>query len=816
MGLYTGIALVSCAALVYEVALTRVFAIAQGYHFGFLAISLALLGFGASGTLLAIAPRWVRGAKAYTSLIAVAFSITLFSSYLAANYLPFDSYRIATDPTQFALLAAYLLALVVPFFIAGFLQGLPLVLWPDKTNSLYSANLIGSGLGCVFALKALDAWGESSTVLFAGALAGGAALSYSQQAPTSQGGSPLIAWTTRWLSITLIVLFASALSQSPPWLEVRLSPYKTLSQILTYPGTRLIDRKWNSFSRVDVVEGVGVRSAPGLSLGYSGELPRQTGLVVDADQTFVLTSMEGLTPEFLNALPISLPFYLRENAKALVLEPGGGQDVMVALNRGAKSITAVEQNPILVELMRGPSSARAGYVYDHPNVTVVISGGRDFVARDNERYDVIDLALSENFRPVSAGAFSLGENYGMTVEGFRAYLERLAPNGLLVVQRWLQLPPSEELRTASLLIAGLDAERVTDPRQYIVAIRSFSTMLVMARREPFQPDEIDRIKSFAYTRGFDLVYYPGIQSIEANRFNVMRPDLYFNSFQSVLSGPDRFYGRYEYDIAPPTDDHPFFYQFFKWEQTPAVLALLGKRWQPFGGSGFLILGILLGLVLLLSSGLIALQMAIAQRTRSNSFGSGWKRVIIFFSAIGLGFLFVEVPLTQRFILLLDNPVYSFAIVLFSLLVFSGIGSLFSERVPLRQAFVALIVVIVIGQLCLPAFSEFLLGLTLEQRMVLTILALAPVGFLLGIPFPRGLRLLTEGSPSLLPLAWAVNGLTSVVSSILATSIAVSSGFAPVLLGGGLVYAIGLVSVLGISETGTRQRLDPPLVEATGS
>jgi hypothetical protein len=431
---YVGLALVSSAALLYEIALTRIFAIAQGYNFGFLVVSLALLGFGASGTVLALRPTWARQAHRSTlGPLALAFSISLVGGYLVANYLPFDPYRIGWEPVQFVYLFIYLLALAVPFLLAGLLQSLPLILQPDQAARLYAANLIGGGLGCLFALGALDWSGESGAVIIASLVAGCAAMAFAAPSHLGTGGARLVDWFTRWLSVAAIVLLASLLPQPPTWFEVRLSPYKPLAQILNYPNTRLIYRGWNAFSRVDVVDSTNVRSAPGLSLSFTGVMPRQTGVIIDAENIRALTSHENLTPSFLDALPIALPFRLRPKARALVIEPGGGLDMLVALNNGAGSVQAVEQNPLLVHLIESQYPDRAGDIYTQPRVSVTISSGRGYVAGNPGRFDIVDLALSDNFRAVSAGAFALSEDYLMTVQAFESYLMRLAPNGLLVV-----------------------------------------------------------------------------------------------------------------------------------------------------------------------------------------------------------------------------------------------------------------------------------------------------------------------------------------------------------------------------------------------
>ena len=768
--------------------MTRLFTIAHGYHFAFLAISLALLGFGASGTALALRPQWSRDVSGVRlARVALLGSVSLLGGYLVANFVPFDPYRIASEGIQLLFLVAYLLALAAPFFVLGLVPGLALTASPDRSGRLYSAILIGSALGCLLALVALSVASGPTAVVLAAFIAACASLAFAGSG--SPRGDALAA-------TAVLVPLALLLWQTPAFLDLRLSAYKPLSQLLSYPGTRVLHRESSPLSQLDVVESRTVRSAPGLSLTYQGHLPRQLGVVVDGDTVLPLTSRQSLTPAFLDALPTSLAYRLRPRPRLLIFEPGGGLDVLLALEKHARSVVAVEEDPSVVDLIRSRFGVRAGAIYSDPRVRVIETSPRPFLARAEERFDVIELALAENFRPVTAGAFSLTESYLLTREGSRALVARLAPGGLLVVHRWLQLPPTEELRTAGLIVAALEHAGAS-PRRSVAAVRSFSTMLILAKREPLTVGEIRAIKAFARKQRFDLVYHPGIRRADANRFNVLRHDRYFASFQRLLANPERFYDDYEYDIAPPTDDRPFFFHFFKWEQTPDVLRLLGKTWQPFGGAGYLIVLALLLLAAVLSLVLIAVPVAVILR-RSRQAGAergGWLSTSVYFGGLGLGFLLIEVALVQRFIVFLEQPAYSLAVVLFGLLVFSGLGSALSARMHWRAALAALVVAAsVYPWLLSTTFSAFLAE-DFTVRVLVALLVLAPLGFLMGVPFPRGLASLGERAPSWLPLAWGVNGFASVIGAILAAVVALSWGFGSVFFCAAVSYLLAL-AVLG--------------------
>ncbi len=813
MLVYLGVGSVAAATLLYEVALTRIFSIAYGYHFAFLAMSLGLLGFGASGTLLGLRPLSRQPLRpTLLARLAAAASLALVCGYAVSNLIPFDPYRVGWEPSQLVLLAAYLLCYAVAFLLAGLVLGLPLTRWPERASGVYGAVLAGSAAGAVIALVALDRADPTVAVLLAGLTA--AVGSFGFACARSEAEAPLgrARQADRFVGLAAAGLVLVVLWQTPSWLEIRLSPYKPLSQLESFPDAQVLERRSSAASRIDVVSSSAIHSAPGLTLQYQGSLPEQSAVVVDGEVVLPLTAREGLTHGFVDGLPTSLAHRLRPASRTLVLEPGGGLEVLSALELGARSVVAVENNRLLAELLTSDLSSRAGGVYADPRVELVVSNPRGYLSRPQEAFDLVTLALSENRRAVTAGAFSLSETYPLTAEAFDAYLAHLAPGGLLVVHRWLQLPPTEELR-AGALVADALRRAGKSPATRIIAIRSFSTMLILAKQEPFNQSEIELAKAFARQRQFDLVWYPGIQPGEANVANVLRRDRYHESFQQLLSDEQAVYDRYEYDVAPPRDTRPFFFHFFKWEQTPTVIALLGRTWQPFGGSGYLILVALLVLTMGLSLVLLLVPaVAIRRRDPDRSERNIRAPPMVYFAALGLGFLLVEVALVQRFVLFLDHSARSFAVVVFGLLAFSGLGSMWSARMPWRGGLAALVATVLLYPVVLSKVLPVSLGGDVGMRIGTTLLLLAPLGFLMGIGFPRGLASLGAARPSRLPLAWGVNGFTSVVSAILAPMIALSWGFEVVFGCAALAYAVALLAV----RSGPRIRDTDTAVTACGS
>ncbi len=769
--IYAALFLVSAGSLAFQVTLTRLFSLAQWYHFAFMAISLALLGIGASGSFLHIAPSPIR--KRLPELVpwtGLAFSLSVLISYLAANFIPFDSYRIAWEPIQYLYLLAYFLAISLPFFWSGLAVGASLAAFPARSSTLYAASLAGSALGCLLPLATLPAVGGEGSVAICALLG---ALGW-----LPGGGKRGKA------SALLLSLFLMLIAIRPPaFFEVRLSPYKELSQALKQKGTKLLLRRWNAFSRVDVVEMPTFHSAPGLSLSFQGKLPPQKAIFIDGSDPSPVTEPSDLS--FLDHTPSLLPHLLRPHSRVLILESRGGFEVLTALRSGAAHVTAVEGNPLVIWAVDEFLGDFSGKVYSNPKVKAVSVEGRSFLRSTGEKYDLIILSLADSRRVITSGAYSLSENYLYTLEAFEDYLSHLEDDGILAVHRWFQVPPSESLKVASLAVKALEKMGVEDIPSHLIALRSWATVLILVGKRPFTPEEIEKVRAFCRGR-FDLVYYKGMKEEEANLYNIFPEPYHYRAFVGLMEKGEDFIRAYPFEISPPTDDRPFFFHFFRWVQLPYILQMMGKVWMPFGGSGYLVLLILLGVATFAAFALIILPLRLAPLPARIPSGR-WIGVLAYFGLLGIGYILVEVPLIQKFILFLDRPVYAFSAVVASLLISSGLGSYLSGRVPWRLTLLAISVLASVYPGVLGKVLPAMMGLPLALRLFLTWIFLSPMGFLMGIPFPRGVREMGRHRPELVPWAWGVNGSLSVVGSIGAAMLALSSGFRWVLAGGGLAY-----------------------------
>lgn len=775
-----GVALVSAGILLTEVALSRIFAITQFHHFGFLLITLALLGFGASGSLLAVFP--VLSSPRLWPWYALAFAVAASAGYLFVVWIPFDSYRIAWDTAHAWLLVANLLALAVPFALAGLLIGGMLSRSPGQAGPIYGANLLGSAVGAFGAPIAIGVLGAEHAVPAAGVLAACGAIALAAGRTV-----PLV--LTAVAGLALIGLPVAA----PGVFDTRPSPYKRLSQLRLDPDTQVLGTREDAGARLDIVSSTTIHSAPGLSLTYGGELPPQVGLLVDGDSLLPVPQADAFRDELGRSVPSAVAHAIRPEARTLLLGSGGGFPALAALGSGAHHVTIVEPSPLVVDALEGRLRDWAGLADDH-RVDLVQDDIRAFAARHDGGFDVVELSLTDAYRPVSSGAYSLTETYSLTTDAFATYLRLTEPDGILVVTRWLQTPPSEELRTLGTIAAALGDRPLAE---HVVVFRTFQTATFLVTPTPFTDAETDALLAEVELLGYDLVLAPRIPPELVNRFAVVERPVFHERAVELASGADRdaFYAASAFDIAPPSDDRPFFFHYFRWDQTPDVLDNLGRRWQPFGGSGYFVLLALLTFAMAAALIFVVTPIVLSRRLRGSLAALGKlraARTLSYFTALGLAFLLVEIALMQRAILVLGQPPLALAVVVGAVLLASGLGSLMSARLPWRMSLFAAASLAGLLALGGDLVAQLLLPQPLAPRLVGTAAVIAPLAFCMGVPFARGIAALRE-TPGVVPWAWAANGSASVIAGVLAVILSLSLGLAAVLWVGAGFYLAALLT-----------------------
>jgi len=799
LAIYIGVFLISVATLALEISLTRVFSVAQWYHFAFMVISIGLFGFGASGSFLAIfASLLKKDTHKLLTLFSLLFSLACILSFLLTNQIPFDPFRLAWDPMQILYILVYYLLLCIPFFFSGICIALVFTKMPEKISKLYFFNLAGSAAGCLAVIYLFLIFDGPGIIIFVSFLGALAALFFSLNISKNYYKIYKIYKIYNFFTITaitIITILLIILILQPTFFEIKMSPYKSLEVMLKYPKSELLFTEWNSFSRIDVFNSSGVRYAPGLSLEYHDLIPEQLGLTVDGDNLNALTYYDGnlAAINFTEFLPSSLAYKLGKNQEVAIVQAGGGLDVLIALHNNAQSIDVAEINPIIVDLIKNKYRNFTGNLYRNEKVDLYTYEGRNFIRKSDKEYDVIVLSMAGSTEASSTGVYALSENYIYTTEAFEDCYNHLSQNGVLSVTRYLLPPPREDIRIISLGVEALENQGV-DPKNHIIVIRSLQTITMLVKKGEFTSEEIKKIKDFCRENKFDLVYVPGIIEGEANIYNKFLEPYYYRMVQDILFNKSEFYNNYLFDVSPVTDDRPFFFHFFKWNKLPDTYKSMGGKWQPFVEGSYLV-PVIFVQALILSFIFIFLPVYSFKKLKEKIYGK--YRMLVYFLCLGIGYMFIEIVLIQKFILFLGNPTYSIAIVLFSLLLCSGIGSFFSEKFNLRKVIIILGILTIIYLIILPYLFHMFLGYGLLARGAISLFIIAPIGFLMGMPFPCGIRIANNINKNLIPWAFCANSCASVLGSIMAVIIALSFGFSVVFIFAGIVYLVGLAVVLGL-------------------
>ena len=750
--IYIGLFLISLATLALEISLIRFFSISLWYHFAFLVVSIAMLGLAAAGTFLSI-----KQLKNPLPISSFLFSLSTVAGFFAVNYLSFDPFKAALDPWHLLILVLYYLFLGLPFFFSGIIITFILTKFQSLSGKIYFFNLAGSAIGSLTVLLALS-FSAAKTILIIALLGAITTFIFSTKKQTLKLINSL-------LILTLIIVILAI-----P-LQIKISPYKELNQALNFSQAEILDTTRNSFSRVDVVASPYIRYAPGLSSQYRSDLPEQKGVTVDGTGLNAITKRQNT--EFLNYLPTAIPFSLIEEPSTLIINAGAGLDVLLALENGAQ-VTAVESNPLVIDSLKTKFNEFSGNIY---NEAVVINDeGRGFI-KNAKKYDIIIISLAGQLASSSAGLYSFSENYLFTTEALQDYYEHLTDQGVLVITRWLSFPPKESLRLFSLALT------IPQAANKVALFRSWTTFTLLLNKNDFTEGRINKIKDFTADNKFDLIYLPQT-NFTPNQYGQFAEPYYYQAIQLILNDQQQFYKDYLFAVGPVTDARPFYANFFKWSKVKELFQLAGTKWHPFFDSGFMLLFVLLQ-ALVLSLILVLLPIRFFKKL------SVKKTNLVYFLCLGLGYLFVEIVLIQKLILFLGHVVYAISITIFTMLLFSALGSLFSQKYSIKKLprlLTALVILIIVYALILPTIISSLIGNDLAVKMIFTILLLSPLGFIMGMPFPLGLRAINK---QIIPWALAVNGAASVLSTVLATLIALSTGYAFVLILAALLYLISI-------------------------
>ena len=791
--LLTTIFLVSLSTLAFEVLLTRVFSIGQWNHLSFMVISIALFGFGASGTFLSIVDihknrRQTEPVSRHSlAVLLCLYTATAIISLLSLNNMALDYFRLPVEPVQSLYLAAAYLLLALPFFFSGIITAIGYTTLPEKAGLVYFASMAGSALGAVAPAPLLPLIGEGKLIIISALIPLCPAVFIALKPSPKKDSKLQHPWLLRSVVIAssfgffcFSIFLMTQTSKS--LIQVKPSPFKALSQVLQFPKTRIVETKTGIRGRTERVETPYIRFAPGLSLKYTETLPDQQAVYSDGDNQLVLYKHKEKNELRFAAAMLSYSgyFLVQQPEKVLLIISGGGSAIACALASGADHIAIIEQNPDLANILRR-----------HYRLPVIIENPRGFLAQNDGRYDIIQV---ENWGSSMPGAAALDQDHLFTLEAFGEYWDHLTATGVVVISRKLLLPPSDSLRLWSTAYEALKNNAVERPGEHLALLRNFDTFTLLLSKSKVNRR---RVIEFCKQNNFDPVFLDGMQRVMANRFNVFDAPYHFQQINQLAAAyqsgrQNDFFRMYLLDIAPQSDKRPFPGRFLKWPQVRSLYKSLGSRFYVLIMSGEMVILVIFVEAFLVTICLLIVPLVLITRGLQKPNVSQ----VVYFLCVGAGFMFVELYFIKSFILLVGDPVISFTMVVSAILIFTSLGGLWVQNNSgqnIRSAMVALIGMLILTVVGFELLAAHILKLSAALRYFIAILLLLPVGFLMGLPFPLGMRYILN-SPVQRAYAWSVNGCASVLSSVIAAQVAVSFGIPLIAAGAVLTYFLALAVV----------------------
>jgi hypothetical protein len=748
-------------------------------------ISIALLGFGAAGTFIAIFRNKLL--NSIDSLLPL-FMITsglLMSVVVAASQISliqFDSHHLFSEYSNFwKLLITYLL-FFLPFFFGAIAIGLVFVKFVDVIGKLYFANMFGSGLGGLVVVGIMWVFQpvELPAVIALLPIAAGLMI-----IPKKNRSLNYI------LSIAALVIVIISFFSSP---GLKLSEYKSLSKALNLPDTEITESKSSPYGLIDIVSSQHIRYASGLSINYSGIVTINNAAFKNGNWLGPISSPETDTIDYYSYSTTALPYVMNKQNRVLILGAGTGNQVEQAIYFNAKEITAVEPDQALTSLLYSKFSKKGYSTYNHNRVILNSISPRTHLMKSKQTYNLIVLPIIGSFGG-SSGLFALQEQYILTKEAFNNMWQRLNDNGVISIATYIDYPYRKPLKLLATIAEVLEDEGINNPVDYIAAIKNWNTISITIKKSKISPGEANRIRDFCAQMNFDPVILPDIKKEEQRRYNKLQDNSFYSYIDQIFSSREareKLYSQNTFNVNPATDNQPYFSQFLQWKSITQMIELFGADAVPFFEIGYLLLYITLVQTVLLAIILIILPLF---KLGWSGGGRAWS--LIYFSGLGLGYMFIEIIFIQRFTLYFGNVVYAAAAVVSLMLIASGVGSFISQRYNAihKNLLVTISIVVLLLILHLIFLSPILkltIGFDLNLKIFLAGLLIVPAAFLMGFPFPLGLRLVSQTNAAHVPWAWGINGSVSVISAVLAIIVAVELGFVWVMIFAASAYSLSLI------------------------
>jgi hypothetical protein len=771
--IYFGVAVTTLASLLLELSLTRIFSVVFYYHFAFLAISIALFGLGVGGVFSYVVAGWPGGLYRKLGLLALADAVAVVAA------LEFVLTRKGQIQTLDIVLVYFICSL--PFFFSGTVVSLVISDTIDRVDRVYFFDLIGAAGGCAVLVPLLNWIGGPNTLIVSAVL-------FAISAAVWFNVAGLIRGRVVGVSLALLLVALITVNSKIDLIDLQYAKGQPLKNE--------VFKKWNSFSRIALTQEPGSETR---------------NIVIDGDaETGVANfNFARLSPEEKQYLAYhgpGFPYILRPAAKTLVIGPGGGWDIARALASGSRNVTGVEINPIIATvIMREKFPQYSQNLYFRPDVHIVVEDGRSFVRRSPEKYQVLQATLVDTWASTAAGAFALSENNLYTTDAFVDYLRHLTDDGIMAFTRWGFDPPRESLRVVALAQAALAQIGEHDAARHVMVLREDLQKLhgwgaqdtIVVSRKPFSEAEVSKIREALSIAKMQGVYLPGASNP--------------SSFRDLLlaANPRHFFATYKFDVRPVTDDRPFFFYTVQPDDIWRFITSASRESADYKINRAVPL--LFGLVAVsIVATLIVLSLPPVLLGHRLPSEHGAIRALLYFLCIGAGYILIQVALIQKFVLFLGHPTYALTVIIFSMLISSGIGSYFSRRIVsssiarLSTVFIFIALSISLLAITVTPITEGGVALPFPVKVAISVLLIAPVAFAMGIPFPSGLSRLEHIMPQNVRWAWATNAAASVLGSAGAIVIAIYFGLEKTLIIGGLFYVGALLSAI-LSPLGKKYR-----------
>lgn len=747
-------------------------------------ISVALLGFGAAGTFLTIFRQRLLNnyTRIFPSLLiitAILMAVTVIGVNLDA--VRFDSLLIFQDLRYTGRLIATYFIFFLPFFTGALAIGLSFLKFANQIGKIYFANLVGSGLGGIISLILMHFFSvEQLPLLIAVIALAGGLVSFPKNA-----GKILQSMTIISILILLGVFFNGS--------KLKPSEYKDISKTLLLPAATIEYEKSSPYGLVQIISSPVLRFAPGVSLSYRDTFPVRK--VVFNNGNFIgylVPETDQEKSSILNYTTQSLPYHIEKIDNVLILNTGTGENISLALSHKVSNIIANEANSEIFDLLQNS-------FVDQYSVKLKQTMSRNILTSLSASYDLIQLPIIGSFFG-NSGLNAIETRYELNIEAFHEMWDKLSDNGMISISCWMDYPVRNSYRILATFDQLLEEKNIKQPNEHIIAVRSWSGVTFLLKKSGFTKIQEKQVQIFCKDLMFDPLLLPGTKEINYGKYNIIQDTSFFRNIESLLSSKDEeFFDEYSYRVKPATDNRPFFFQNIRWSGIHQIISTIGEGSLPFLELGYVLVLFTFIQIIVIAGIFIILPLFIKSWKSNNKM---W--VFSYFSGIGLAFMFIEIVFIQQFTFYFGEAIYAAAACISILLIFSGLGSYFSTSLRITKKILLIVPIIITVLLLFHTFTlstilSYTIAKSISLKILTSIVLIGITGFFLGIPFPAGIKYLSNNNQIDIPWAWAFNGYFSVISTALATIISVEAGFVWVLLLAAITYASVGMAILFIKK-----------------